>query len=137
MSSLKFHVQKEKARLQKYKLLFDQWLQDREKQNGLHGIRKDGSHANINGKFSSNIREYRATAKWSRNAQLLISEFKLIKEYNGVNISSGEKCCDTTTWCNTSSNFVNTRRFVQRKTMIRSNSFFLQFQYNDIIFCLW
>ena len=70
MSSLKFHVQKEKARLQKYKLLFDQWLQDQEKQSGLHGLRKDGSHKgdpsliqNISGKFSSNIREYKATNK--------------------------------------------------------------------------
>ena len=61
--TLKFHVQKEKARLQKYKLLFDQWVQDQEKQSGVHGLRKDGSHANISGKFSSNIREYKATNK--------------------------------------------------------------------------
>ena len=135
MLSSKFHVQIENARLQKYKLLFDQRLQDQEKQNGLHGIRKDGSRANISGKFSSNIREYKATNKWSRNAHL-ISVLKLQFKYNGVNISSGEKCCDTTTWCNISRNFVVTRQFVQRKIMIRSNSFFLQFQYNDIIFCL-
>ena len=135
MPSSKFHVQIENARLQKYKLLFDQRLQDQEKQNGLHGIRKDGSHANISGKFSSNIREYKATNKWSGNVHLK-SVFKLWFKYNDVNISSGEKCCDTTTWCNISRNFVITRQFVQRKIMIRSNSFFLQFQYNDIIFCL-